>query len=85
MSTADFLGAQARVDHEEGERLRSEIERLEELLVSLRGERDEMFRRAAEMRAAANILREVGLRSEMTAKGPVVAVDYTPKRPETTA
>jgi hypothetical protein len=83
-TTADFLEQQANVDYDDGVRLKRMVEERERELVNLRDERDDAFRRAAEMRIAVNILREVGLRSETTPSGPFVAVDYTPKRPETT-
>ena len=57
------------------QRLIHDIEKRERELVNLRGNRDECFRRAAEMRVAANILRKAGLRSEMTDRGPFVSVD----------
>jgi hypothetical protein len=69
MSTDYFLDEKAAESQREAE------------LVNLRQHRDAAFVRAAEMRTAANILREVGLRAEMTSGGPLVSVDYQPTRP----
>jgi hypothetical protein len=79
--TAEFLDRTADVEEGTGRRLIGEIEARERELVNLRDHRDDAFRRAAELRTAANILRDVGLRSETTPSGPFVALDYVPKRP----
>jgi hypothetical protein len=81
MSAEFFLDETAAEEQRIGERLIREIEQREVELVNLRQHRDAAFVRAAEMRTAANILREVGLRAEMTSKGPLVSVDYQPTRP----
>jgi hypothetical protein len=82
VSTEYFLDETANEEYRRGERLIKEIEERERELVDLRDRRDKAFVQAAEMRTAANILREVGLRAEMTRDGPLVAVDYQPKRPD---
>ena len=73
--TAYFLDEEAAELRRNGERLIHEIEDTEKRLVNLRDQRDKAFRRAAEMTTAANILREIGLRAEMTPNGPLVSVD----------
>lgn len=85
MSTAEWLHDRANDFEDEGRRLIAQIEEAEKRLVNLRDHRDEAFRRAAEMHTAANILTDVGLRSETTPGGPMVSMDYVPKRPEPTA
>lgn len=80
--TAYFLDEQAAALRREGDSLVREIERTEKELVNLRDHRDSAFRRAAEMTTAANIIRDVGLRSETTPDGPFVALDYVPRRPD---
>lgn len=82
--TAFFLDEEAAELTRRGESLIRDIERREKELVNLRDHRDNAFRRAAEMRTAASILRDVGLRSETTLDGPFIALDYVPKRPEPT-
>ncbi len=79
---AFFLDEQAAELRRQGERLIRDIEDRERELVNLRGNRDDAFRRAAEATTAANILREVGLRSSMLNGAPFIEVDYQPKRPE---
>jgi hypothetical protein len=80
---ARLLDREADRLQDEGQQVARDIERREAELFNLRGNRDIAFRRAAEARVGANILREVGLRSETTSDGhPFVAMDYTPKRPE---
>ncbi len=81
-TTADFLDIEADTLEGTGRRLIGEIEHRERELVNLREHRDQAFRRAVEMRTAANILRDVGLRSETLPGGPTVHLDYVPQRPE---
>jgi hypothetical protein len=81
-SVADMLDGDADALMENVTFLSTRIERLERDIVEARHDREEAARRAVEMRAAANVLREVGLRSSLVKGVPYVEMDYQPKRPE---
>jgi Mg2+ and Co2+ transporter CorA len=81
-SVAAMLDADADAVQEDVARLSRRIETLESEIVEARSRREEQARRMVEMRTAANILREVGLRSSIVKGVLFVEVDYQPKRPE---
>jgi hypothetical protein len=79
-SVATMLDNDADALQQDIARLSRLIEKLEAEIVEARSTREEQARRMVEMRTAANILREVGLRSSLVKGVPMVEVDYQPKR-----
>jgi uncharacterized coiled-coil DUF342 family protein len=78
-STAEFLEEEAAALSRSIDRINEDLDRNERERDAMKANRAELARAMVEMRVAANVLRETGLRSEVRPDGPFVELPNPPK------